>query len=109
MEFSAHAMQRCHQRDIRPIQAQWLVDFGIRTWNRGAQVYFFNRASLSRLLDRLAAAERQLAEKAQNAYVVVVDGTVVTVGRRKQAFCVRKPGAHHHRRSPVGRQQHQAA
>lgn len=55
MEFSAHAMQRCHQRGIRPIQAQWLVDFGIRTWNRGAQVYFFNRASLSRLLERLAA------------------------------------------------------
>lgn len=52
-----------------------------------------------------SSAERQLAEKAQNAYVVVVDGAVVTVGHRSPDFCVSKPSAHHHRRRP----QHQAA
>jgi len=68
-------------------------------------VYFFDRARFKRLLVKLFSAERQLAEKAQNAYVVVVDSAVVTVGHRSSDFCVSKPGAHHHRRRP----QHQAA
>lgn len=40
-------------------------------------MYFFDRARLKRLLLKLSSAERQLAEKAQNVYVVVVDGAVV--------------------------------
>ncbi|WP_394562134.1 hypothetical protein [Aquipseudomonas alcaligenes] len=98
MEYTAHAIQRCSQRGIRLQQVQWLLDFGCYTWNRGAQVYFFDRARFKRLLLTLSSAERQLAEKAQNAYVVVRQGEVITVGRREAVFCVSKPGAHHRRR-----------
>lgn len=98
MEYTAHAIQRCSQRGIRQQQVQWLVDFGCHTWSRGAQVYFFDRARFKRLLLTLSSAERQLAEKAQNAYVVVADGAVVTVGHRSPGFCVSKPGVHHNRR-----------
>ncbi len=100
MEYTTHAIHRCSQRGIRQQQVQWLLEFGCHTWNRGAQVYFFDRARLKRLLLKLSSAERQLAEKAQKVYVVVVDGAVVTVGHRSPDFCVSKPGAHHHRRRP---------
>jgi len=78
MEYTTHAIQRCSQRGIRLQQVQWLLEFGCHTWNRGARVYFFDRARLKRLLLSLSSAERQLAEKAQNVYVVVVDGVVGT-------------------------------
>jgi len=48
---------------------------------------------LKRLLLKLSSAE--LAEKAQNVYVVVVDGAVVTIGHRSPDYCVSRPGAHH--------------
>ncbi len=44
MGFTAHAIQRCSQRGIRVRQVEWLVTFGCHTWNRGARVYFFDRA-----------------------------------------------------------------
>jgi hypothetical protein len=44
MKYTAHAIQRCNQRNIWQQQIQWLLDFGCRTWNRGAQVSFFDRA-----------------------------------------------------------------
>ncbi len=68
MEFTAHAIQRCNQRGIRIRQVEWLVAFGCCIWNRGARVYFFDRARFRRLLLGLEACERQLAEKARNSY-----------------------------------------
>jgi len=40
MGFTAHAIQR----GIRVRQVEWLETFGCHTWNRGARVYFFDRA-----------------------------------------------------------------
>ncbi len=103
MDFSTHALQRCRQRGIRAIQIDWLIAYGAFTWNRGAKVFFFDRSGFQLLLQSLLPAERQLAEKVRNAYVVTNDLLIVTVGRREHEFCVRKPGAQHqkacHRRS----------
>ena len=98
MELTAHAVQRCSQRGIRKQQIEWLINFGCHTWNRGAKVYFFDRPHYQRLLLRLSAADRQLAEKTRNGYVVVRDQQVITVGHRQAVFCSSKPGAHHQRR-----------
>jgi hypothetical protein len=92
MEFTAHAIQRCNQRGIRIRQVEWLVAFGCCIWNRGARVYFFDRARFRRLLLGLEACERQLAEKARNSYAVLREGKVITVGHRESAFCSSKPG-----------------
>ncbi|MCP8465085.1 hypothetical protein NK553_14120 [Pseudomonas sp. ZM23] len=94
MEFSAHAIQRCNQRAIRQQQVQWIVEFGCHTWNRGARVHYFDRSHFQRLLLGLSPTERQLAEKARNAYVVVKGGVIITVGRRHAVFCTSKPGSH---------------
>ncbi len=80
MELTGHAVQRCSQRGIRKQQIEWLINFGCHTWNRGAKVYFFDRPHYQRLLLRLSAADRQLAEKTRNGYVVVRDQQVITVG-----------------------------
>ncbi|MBO3274111.1 DUF4258 domain-containing protein [Pseudomonas schmalbachii] len=98
MEFTAHAVQRCSQRGIRIQQVEWLVRYGIYTWNRGAQVFFFDRSGFQRLLLGLSVSERQLAEKARNSYVVMKGEQVLTVGHRQAVFCTSKPGSHHHRR-----------
>lgn len=104
MEFSTHAVQRCRQRGIRPLQVEWLIDHGVQTWNRGARVFYFDRDCYHCLLRALPLAERQLVEKAKNSYAVVIGDCIVTVGHRAPAFCVRKPGAHHQRR-PASRGQ----
>lgn len=98
MELTAHAVQRCSQRGIRKQRIEWLIEFGCHTWSRGAKVYFFDRSHFQRLLLRLDAADRQLAEKERNGYVVARDGQVITVGHRQALFCPSKPGAHHQRR-----------
>lgn len=98
MELTAHAVQRCSQRGIRRQQIDWLIAHGCHTWNRGAKVYFFDRSHFQRLLLRLDAADRQLAEKARNGYVVVRGGQVITVGHRQAVFSLSKPGTHHQRR-----------
>lgn len=98
MELTAHAVQRCSQRGIRIQQIEWLIGYGSYTWNRGARVYYFDRGHFQRLLLQLGAAERQLAEKARNCYVVVRNGEVITVGHREAVFCASKPGTHRHRR-----------
>ncbi|MDT4828045.1 hypothetical protein FQZ97_614100 [compost metagenome] len=98
MELSAHAVQRCSQRGIRIQQIEWLIVFGCLTWNRGARVYFFDRAHFRQMLLGLTATERQLAEKARNSYVVVKDDQVITVGHRLAVFCANKPGSRYHRR-----------
>jgi hypothetical protein len=103
MEFSFHAQQRCDQRGIRQQQVEWLLSHGSQSWNRGAKVYYFDGGDFDRLLPDLTPAQRKLADKARNAYAVVVDNLILTVGRRAQEFCVRKPGAHNkkacHRRA----------
>ncbi len=68
--------------------------------NRVAQIYFFDRANFKRLLLKISSAERQLAEKAKRAYVVVVDSAVVAVGHRLPDFCVGKPVEDRHRLRP---------
>lgn len=98
MEFSVHAVQRCHQRGIRPVQVEWLIDHGAQTWNRGARVFYFDRECFHCLLLCLSPAERQLAEKARNSYVVVIGDCIITVGHRATTFCVRKTGADYQRR-----------
>ncbi|MDT4854849.1 hypothetical protein FQZ97_891720 [compost metagenome] len=109
MEFSAHAVQRCHQRGIRPVQVEWLIDHGAQTWHRGARVFYFDRECFHGLLRGLLPAERQLAEKARNSYVVVIGDCIITVGHRETSFCVRKPKAHHRRRMSSCGQQRRAA
>lgn len=97
MEFSTHALQRCRQRGIRPAQVDWLIAYGAHAWNRGAKVFFFDRHGFQLLLQSLPPAERQLAEKARNTYVVIQDELIITVGHREHEFCARKLGAHHHK------------
>lgn len=109
MEFSVHAVQRCHQRGIRPLQVEWLIDHGAQTWNRGARVFYFDRECFHCLLLALAPAERQLAEKARNSYVVVIGDCIITVGHRDTSFCLRKPRARHRHRLTSSGQQRRAA
>ncbi|EJB8391761.1 hypothetical protein MUB13_03225 [Pseudomonas aeruginosa] len=99
MELTAHATQRCSQRGIRLQQIDWLIAYGRHVWNRGARVYFFDRAHFRQMLFSLTASERQLAEKTRNSYVVVKDDQVITAGHRQPVFCANKPGSHHHRRT----------
>ena len=90
MELTGHAVQRCSQRGIRKQQIEWLINFGCHTWNRGAKVYFFDRPHYQRLLLRLSAADRQLAEKTRNGirFVIAAEAMIEANERVNNEFYV---------------------
>lgn len=91
MRFTEHAQQRLRQRGVRTQQVLWLMEFGDRVWNRGAQVFYFTNASFASLIGEVTRNEHQLAEKARGLYAVISDGLVITVGHRERCFRVSKP------------------
>jgi hypothetical protein len=85
--MSEHAAIRAKQRGVPPLIEQWLDEFGEANYDgHGAVTFYFSRRSV-RAMERAFGRNpvRRMAEYL-NTYKVesVMDGTIITVGRRTQ-------------------------
>ena len=84
MVLSDHAKIRMQQRGI-PVQiVDWLAAYGQVNYQRGAELYYFNRQS-RRALERDVGPNRvRRYDKALDAFMVCAEGRIATVGHRYQ-------------------------
>jgi hypothetical protein len=82
MKLSNHARIRMQQRGIRPIVIDWLVAYGERVHQRGAELFYFNKRGRMALNKDLGRNALRGFSKNLNAYLVCSEGTIVTVGHR---------------------------
>ena len=82
---TAHAQARCQQRAI-PIEAvETLLAYGETRRRHGADVYYLDKRSRTRVAQALGRLRYQRIEKVLDAYLVVSDeGDLITAGHRHQ-------------------------
>ena len=80
--YTKHALARRQQRSLPPAIVDWLFDFGARTPQNGAEVWFFDRRSKERLGRALGSQLVSRLGHLLDAYAVVSDGQIVTLGYR---------------------------
>lgn len=83
MNTSKHAQTRIQQRAIPPLIITWLEEYGAHKRGAGgAEIVYFDKKS-RRALERDAGKRVvELLADLLNAYLVLVEETVVTVGYR---------------------------
>lgn len=82
-EYTKHGSARAQQRVIPMLIIDWLIEYGRPTRRRGANVYFFDKASRRRLQRDIGVlAYRRLADLLDAYAVVSDDGKVITTGWR---------------------------
>lgn len=82
-QLSKHASDRCQQRSVPPVIVEWLLDFGsVEHDHRGAEIRFFDERSRKRLASEVGEAVVSKLADLLDAYLVVKDETVLTVGYR---------------------------
>ena len=83
ISMSKHAGIRCQQRSIPPLIIDWLVQFGVESYDgHGAIVRHFDRAGLRRLASYAGASIVSRLSEWLDAYIVTCGGTVITAGHR---------------------------
>lgn len=82
LDLTAHAATRGQQRGVPPLVIDLLEKFGARRSSAcGAEILFFDRRSRSRILTYAGGLIGRLSEYL-DAYAVVADGRLITVGCR---------------------------
>ena len=83
MYMTNHAQARTQQRGIPPIAVEALMSYGRRRRHRGADIYFLDRESRSRVARALGKDIYLNIEKALDTYLVVGDdGCLITAAHR---------------------------
>jgi hypothetical protein len=83
LPLTQHAAVRMQQRGITRTTLESLLEYGVQTYDHhGATIVYFNRKARARLMRDTPRARYRVMEKQLNAYAVVADGEVVTVGHR---------------------------
>ena len=81
--LSKHASDRCQQRSVPPVVVEWLLDFGcIQYDHRGAEIRYFDKRSRKKLAAEIGNAVVSKLAAFLDAYLVVKNETVLTVGYR---------------------------
>jgi len=82
MNMSQHAQKRSQQRGVPPLIVDLLLRFGSREHDRhGAEICYFDHQSKKRLHSYAGSLVEKISEQL-DAYVVVAEGNVITVGKR---------------------------
>ena len=82
--LTAHASKRVQQRAIPPVMIEWLMQFGVQRWSRGASVYEFDKDSRRRLRRHLGQRLFASVEQWLGAYIVIgSEQKVITAGWRQ--------------------------
>ena len=82
ISYSKHAEARRQQRRLPPAIIQWLFEFGAVEPQDGAELLHFDKDARSRLGRALGDQIVGCLGKFMDAYAVVSNGQVVTVGYR---------------------------
>lgn len=81
--MTKHAQSRMQQRAVPPLVIQWLLDFGATEHDHhGAEIRYFNKTSRKQLASAVGAAVINRLTDLLDAYLVVKDCVVITVGYR---------------------------
>lgn len=83
--FSRHASTRMQQRGISKTAIELLFEFGITMCHRGAEIIYFNRRSLNKLI-KSQKCKPQFVDKVKDNYLIIGNGNVVTVGHHFYRF-----------------------
>lgn len=85
MKMTHHAEARVQQRGIPYAAIDAILAYGCRKRHQGADVFFLDRRSRSRMANTLGRSEYAKIERSLNSYVVVSDeGVIITAAHRKQ-------------------------
>ena len=83
MNLSSHAQIRMQQRGISARVVKWLQDYGRHTPDhRKGTIVHFDRRSKQKLRQALPSKALAKYDKQLDAYLIMTDGLVVTVGHR---------------------------
>jgi len=83
MQISKHAFVRMQQRAVSPKVIQFLEHYGRRVHDgRQGVIVHFDKRARSRIQKNMGAKEFAGIEKKLDAYLIEVDGKVITVGYR---------------------------
>lgn len=84
MTMTHHAMARAQKRGVPPLVVDLLLQFGVREHDsRGAEIVYFDRRARKHLETYSGGLFGRLNEHL-DAYAVIYDGRVVTVGPRQK-------------------------
>lgn len=82
MKTTSHAAIRCQQRGVPTLVIDLLLQFGSREHDHhGAEVLYFDRRARKHIENYTGGLIGKLNEH-MNSYAVVVDGNIITVGKR---------------------------
>lgn len=84
MNLSRHAQVRMQQRGIPVPIVEWLLAYGAVNYQKGTELYYFNKQSRKLLERDFGKHELARYEKALDAYVISSSGKIITVGHRFQ-------------------------
>lgn len=85
MYMTQHAQTRIQQRGIPSSAVDAILAFGCRKRHHGADVYFLDRQSRSRVANSLGRKQYAKIERSLDSYLVVSDdGAIITAAHRKQ-------------------------
>ncbi len=83
MNMTKHARHRQQQRAIPPLIIDWLCQYGCRiTGMNGTTVIYFDKESRRTLCSEVGAMVVRRLHDMMDAYVVMNDERVITVGHR---------------------------
>lgn len=81
--YTRHCSARTQQRTIPPLIVDWLRDYGRVTRHRGADVYYFDKATRKTLRSRIGSVPYKRLADLLDVYVVISDdGKVITACKR---------------------------
>lgn len=85
MYMTQHAQTRIQQRGIPSSAVDAILAFGCSKRHHGADVYFLDRQSRSRVANSLGRKQYAKIERSLDSYLVVSDdGAIITAAHRKQ-------------------------
>lgn len=82
MHLSQHTIQRCEQRGVSAAMIDIIVRFGSVEHHQGSEIIRLNKRGACKAKQYLGGLYKGSREQLRSCYVVVRDGTVVTVARQ---------------------------
>ncbi|MCP3127662.1 hypothetical protein [Shewanella sp. KJ2020] len=87
MNTSAHAIQRMGQRGVNQFMVDLVMEFGCCEYHKGCEIYLMTKSSCRRVNDYIGHQfAKQLLSKIIGVYVVISEGTILTVARKNNHF-----------------------
>ena len=83
MEMTAHGQARLQQRAISAEAVDALMAYGERRRRKGADIYFLDKKSRTRVAQALGSQRYRRIERSLNTYLVIADdGCLITAAHR---------------------------